>query len=282
MIDPFVTPDGSPPTGAPIGRPTAPGSALWRWLPLAGLVGVTALTLAMGWHHYLSFKTIGLHYQDLKAYIADAPLLALAVFVLAYIVVVTLALPVALVMTLTGGLLFGWALGAAASVTGASIGATALFLIVKTSFGATLASKAGPFVAGLRDGFQANALSYLLFLRLVPAFPFFIVNLASALIGVPLSTFVIGTALGIIPGTVAYSLAGAGLGSAVQAQNALYIACMTGPPAQPETACPYVIDFKSLVTPELMWGGIAIGVVALIPVILKFWLKFWSKRHAAA
>jgi uncharacterized membrane protein YdjX (TVP38/TMEM64 family) len=258
--------------------PSPQRTSVMRWLPLALLLAGMAVALTLGWHKVLSFKTIGLNYHELKSYIAGAPLLALGLFMLAYIAVVTLALPFSLLMTITGGLLFGCPLGAAASAVGATIGATALFLIVKTSLGSALADKAGPFVARLSDGFRANALSYLLFLRLVPAFPFFVVNLVAALIGVPLATFVVGTMFGIIPGTVAYALAGAGLGSAVEAQNALYHACIAGPPVQPVSACPYMIDFKSLVTPELVWGGVAIGLVALIPAILKL----WSRRHAAA
>ena len=251
-----------------------------RWLPVGLLLVVTALVFAMGWHHYLSLKTIGLNFHGLKSFIGDHPFSSIATFIVAYIVIVALSLPGALVMTLTGGLLFGWALGAAASVLGASVGATVLFLVVRSSFGATLASRAGPFVATLRDGFRENAFSYLLFLRLIPGFPFFIVNLVPALVGVPLSTFVLATAFGIIPGTIAFALAGAGLGSAVDAQNGLYQACLTGPPPRLPADCPYVIDFKSAITPELMWGSIAIGAVALLPVIHKFWLK-WSKRHAA-
>ena len=136
----------------------------------------------------------------------------------------------------------------------------------------------GTLGAKLSAGFTENALSYLLFLRLVPVFPFFIVNLVPALIGVPLPTFVLGTVVGIIPGTFAYALAGAGLGSAIDAQNALYQACLAGPPARGDADCPYMIDVRSLITPELIWGGVAIGIVALIPVALKY----WSKRHAAA
>ena len=266
MTDPEVT------------KPGAAGNTVLRWLPIAALAGLMALAFAMGWHKYLSFQTIGLNYQTLKGYIALAPVPAFAAFVAVYIAVAALSLPGASIMTLTGGLLFGWQLGALGSVIGASIGATALFLIVQSSFGATLAGKAGPFVASLRDGFRENALAYLLFLRLVPAFPFFVVNLVPALLGVPLSTFVIGTTLGIIPATVAFSLAAAGLGSAVEAQNAIYHACMAGPPARAALDCPYTIDFKSLVTPELIYGGIAIGIVALIPVFLNY----WSKRHATA
>lgn len=259
-------------------NPTQATAGWHRWLPLIGLAAIMALAFAMGWHKYLSFKTIGLNYDALKGYIAGNLMTALLIYIGAYVVVVALSLPGALIMTLSGGLLFGWQFGAPAAVVGATTGATLLFLVVNTSFGSTLADKAGPFVARLRDGFQENALSYLLFLRLVPAFPFFIVNLVPALIGVPLGTFVLGTGLGIIPGSVAYSLAGSGLGSVIETQNAAYKACLAGNPANPETACPYTIDLSAVVTRELVWAGIALGIVALIPVVLKY----WNKRHATA
>jgi len=255
-----------------------PVAQLRKWLPLAMLGAFMAVAMAMGWHRYLSLKTIGLNYDALKAFIAGHLVLGLAYYVALYVVVVALSLPGALIMTLAGALLFGWQVAVPAAVIGATTGATVLFLVVNTSFGSALAEKAGPFVAKLRDGFQDNALYYLLFLRLVPAFPFFIVNLVPALLGVPLRTFIIGTALGIIPGTFAYALAGAGLGSVIEAQNAVYFACLAAKPADPATTCPYRIDLSAVVTPELIWAGIALGIVALIPVALKF----WSKRHATA
>jgi uncharacterized membrane protein YdjX (TVP38/TMEM64 family) len=236
------------------------------------------LVFAMGWHEYLSFKTIGLNYDALRGIIADNLVLALLVYVAVYIAVVALSLPGAVVMTLSGGLLFGWQLGAPVTIVGATVGACLVFLVVQTSFGTSLANHVGPFVVRLRDGFQANALSYLLFLRLVPLFPFFVVNIVPALLGVPLRTFVLGTLIGIIPGTLAYTLVGAGLGSVVEAQNAIYKSCLAGNAAKPVEACSYAIDYKALVTPELIYAGIALGVVALIPVVLKS----WSKRHAAA
>lgn len=251
---------------------------LKKWLPLIGLAAVMAVAFSLGWHKYLSFKTIGLNYDALRGYIAGNLVLSLIVYVAAYIAVVALSLPGGLIMTLSGGLLFGWQLGAPAAVVGATIGATLLFLIVNTSFGSTLAAKAGPAVAKLREGFQENALSYLLFLRLVPVFPFFVVNLVPGLLGVPLRTFVIGTGLGIIPGTTAYSLAGSGLGSVIEAQNAIHKTCLAAKPVNPDVACPYSIDLGSLVTPQLIYAFVALGVVALIPVAIKF----WSKRNAAA
>ena len=112
----------------------------------------------------------------------------------------------------------------------------------------------------------------------MPAFPFAIVNLAPALLGVPLSTYVIGTFIGIIPGTIAYSFAGAGLGSAVEAQNKVYNACVS---AKGEGNCEYTIDFSQLVTQELVIAGVALGFVALIPVAYN-WYKKRKGSHAAA
>ncbi|MCB1503932.1 MAG: TVP38/TMEM64 family protein [Hyphomicrobiaceae bacterium] len=246
-----------------------------RWLPLLILASFMVLVFAMGWHKYLSFKTIGLNYEALRAFIADNIVLAVLAYVLLYIAVVALSLPGGLVMTLSGGLLFGWFTGSVATVIGATIGATIVFLIAKTSFGEALAAKAGPWLAKLRDGFQENALSYLLFLRLVPAFPFFVVNLAPALLGVPLRTYVLGTFFGIIPGTTAFSVLGAGLGSAVESQNAIYNACLASHGSNAAAACTYTIDTKALVTPELLSAFALLGVVALIPVALKK----WSTRH---
>ena len=266
----------SPKTSPPPAAPTPP--ALRKWLPVIALAAVMAIAYAMGWHRLLSFKTIGLNYDGLKAYIAANMALSLLIYVAVYVAITALSLPVGLFITIAGGLLFGWQIGAPAAVLGATIGATIVFKIVTSSLGETLARKAGPFVAKLRDGFQENALSYLLFLRLVPAFPFVVINLVPALLGVRLSTFVIGTVIGIIPGTTAYSLAGSGLGSVIEAQNASYKSCLAAAPANPETACPYSIDLTQIVTRKLIWAGIALGVVALIPVAIKF----WSKRHAAA
>lgn len=248
-----------------------------RWLPLIGIVALMGLVFAMGWHKYLSFKTVGLNYEALRSFIGSNLAVALLVYMAAYIAVVALSLPGGLVMTLSGGLLFGWQVGAPATIVGATIGATIIFLIARSSFGETLAAKAGPWLGKLSEGFKENALSYLLFLRLVPAFPFVVVNLAPALLGVPLRTYVIGTFLGIMPGSTAFSVAGAGLGSVVEAQNAIYKSCLEKAGAAAATACEYKIDTSALVTKELLLAFAALGVVSLIPVLIKR----WSSRNAA-
>lgn len=254
-------------------------SVAWRWLPLAVVVGLMALVFAMGWDQYLTFKTIGLNYEALKSFISSHLLVSLLIYAVLYVAVIALSLPGGLIMTLAGGLLFGWQIGAPVTVVAATIGATIIFLVAKTSFGEALAAKAGPWIGKLREGFQENALSYLLFLRLVPAFPFVVVNLAPALLGVPLRTYVLGTFIGIIPGTTAYSIAGAGLGSIVVAQNEVYAACIA---AKGEGNCAYTIDFAALVTKELLFAGVALGFVALLPVAINWYRKRRGNGHAAA
>ncbi len=249
--------------------------SLTRWAPLVGILGLMALVFAMGWHKYLTLEQIGRHYDALTGYIDSNLILSLLAYAALYIVVVALSLPGALALTLAGGILFGWQIGGPAAIVAATIGATVIFLVAKTSLGETLAAKAGPAINRLRAGFQENALSYLLFLRLVPAFPFFIVNLAPAILGVKLRTYVIATFLGIIPGTMAFSFAASQLGAVIEKTNAEHAACVAD---KGEAACPYVIDTGTLVSKEIILAFAAIGIVALIPVIVK---KL-SKRHAAA
>lgn len=252
-------------------------SSLKRWLPLIALAGAMVLARVFGLQEYLSFKAIGQNFESMQAFIGSNFLAAIALYMLVYIAVVALSLPGGLFMTLTGGLLFGWQVGAPATIVAATIGATIIFLIAKTSFGEGLAAKAGPWIGKLKDGFNENALSYLLFLRLVPAFPFVVVNLAPALLGVPLRTYVLGTFLGIIPGTTAFSVAGAGLGSVVASQNEIYKACLAKNPGGGDAACPYTIDTSALVTKELLAAFVLLGIVALIPIAMKRWSASTNK-----
>jgi uncharacterized membrane protein YdjX (TVP38/TMEM64 family) len=245
-------------------------SSLRRWLPLMVLVAVAVLVFAMGWHKLLTLKNIGLNYEALRGFIADNLVAALALYLAVYIAVVALSLPGALILTLAGGLLFGWLIGTVVTVLAATIGATIVFLVARSSLGEGLTSSVGPWLARLSDGFRESALSYLLFLRLVPAFPFVVVNLAAAVLRVPLGTYVLGTFIGIIPGTTAFSVAGSGLGSVIEAQNSSYSACVAKMP-DGVTTCPYTIDTSALVTKELIIAFVLLGVVALIPVALKKW-----------
>jgi uncharacterized membrane protein YdjX (TVP38/TMEM64 family) len=171
-----------------------------------------------------------------------------------------------LVLTVAGGLMFGWLLGSLASIVGATIGATIVFLIARTALGEGFNARAAPWLAKLKSGFNQDAFSYLLFLRLVPAFPFWFVNIAPAVLGVPLRTYVVTTFLGIIPGSLALAAAGAGLDSVIAAAKANYSACVATAGAH---ACRLAIDAHALLTKEIVWALVLLGCAALIPIALK-------------
>jgi uncharacterized membrane protein YdjX (TVP38/TMEM64 family) len=245
-----------------------------RWVPLAILAALMALVFAMGWHQHLTTANLVKNYGVLQTFIAKHHVLAIATYIGVYIAVVALSLPGGLVMTLSGGILFGWIAGALSSLVGATIGAVIIFLVAKTALGESMVAKAGPWLGKLRTGFQENALSYLLFLRLVPAFPFALVNLAAAVLGVPFTTYVIGTFFGIMPATAAFSSVGAGLAMVVAEANAAYQACIAAKGA----ACgePSISLGAALLNRHLLMAFAFLGVVALIPVAYKK----WSRPHA--
>ena len=121
--------------------------------------------------------------------------------------------PGGLVLTVTAGFLFGTLGGGLTAVVGATLGAVAVFLIARTALGEPLRARAGPWLGRMEAGFRENALSYLLVLRLVPIFPFWLVNLVPAFLGVPLATYALGTFLGIMPATFVFASVGSGLGA---------------------------------------------------------------------
>jgi uncharacterized membrane protein YdjX (TVP38/TMEM64 family) len=254
---------------------TTRGAALWlkRLWPLLLLIAASAFVLAMGWHRYLTLEKLAENRETLRVFIDANMLLSLAVFTAIYAVTVALSIPGGAVLTIAGGLLFGWFLGGVASVVGATIGAVAVFLIARSALGDLLAQRAGPALARFRESFQEAAFHYLLFLRLVPIFPFWLVNLAPGLLGVSFATYVVTTIIGIIPGTFAYSLAGNGLDSVLEAEQAAHQSCLAkmGPGGQ--ESCPYMLDPGALLTPELIIGLVALGLVALVPVGVK-----WFRR----
>lgn len=222
---------------------------LKRLLPLAILAILVGAAFAADLDRYLTFDALRNNRAILLAFVERHWLLASLGFMLAYALVAVLSLPGATIMTLTGGFLFGVATGSILTVVGATLGATALFLIARTALGDVLRRKAGPFLARMAEGFNKDAFNYLLVLRLVPVFPFWAVNLVPALVGMRLTPFVLATGLGIIPGTVVFSAFGAGLGDVFNAGSAL--------------------NLKDVLSPTLLTALIGLGVLALVPIALK-------------
>lgn len=234
----------------PEAMPKASANPQWkRVLPLALLAGILLAIYSLGLHTYLSFEQLRLHRGELMTFVATMPVKAVLSFVLVYAAATALSLPGAAVLTLTGGFLFGIWEGTVAVVVGATIGATIIFLVARSAFGNALRAKAGPWLARMERGVQENAFSYLLTLRLIPGFPFFIVNLVPAFLGVPLRTYAVATCLGIIPGTFVFASIGAGLGSIFDSMQEFTL--------------------KGALTPQVLTALGGLAVLSLIPVAWK-------------
>jgi uncharacterized membrane protein YdjX (TVP38/TMEM64 family) len=265
--------------GSPRGRAPARRIGAWiackRFGPVTVIALVMLIVFAMGWHRALTLENIVALRDRFHTVLTEHRLRSLLLYFVVYVCVTALSLPGGLILTATGGLLFGWLLGGIAAVAGATVGATIIFLVARSALGEGMTTRAAPWIAKLRAGFADHALSYLLFLRLVPAFPFWFVNIAPAILGLPLRTYVIGTFFGIIPATFAFAAAGAGLDSVIMAAKSEYMSCVARHGAQ---ACKLKIHASSLVTKDLMLALVLLGCAALIPI----GLKKWRRSHAAA
>lgn len=195
-------------------RPASPLARAWPLLALLALLGAA---WASGLTRFLSFEALAEHRAALDAWVGASPALAAAAYVLAYVVVVALSLPGGAVMTLAGGLLFGPWLGTALAVGGATLGACALFLAARSALAPLVAGRAAGLLDKVRPGLQRDGFFYLLTLRLIPVVPFWLANLAPALVGMPFGAYAAATAVGIVPGTAVFAGIGAGLGDILAA-----------------------------------------------------------------
>jgi uncharacterized membrane protein YdjX (TVP38/TMEM64 family) len=229
-------------------RPNASRAvALRRLVPLTLLVLAGTAFVAAGGRHYLSFASLAENRDWLCGLVHHWGFVAALLYVGSYAVLVALSVPGGAVLTITGGFLFGTWLGAACAMIGATAGAIGIFLAARAGFGG-LSQRAGPLVGRLEAGFRADAFNYLLVLRLVPIFPFWLVNLVPALVGVRLTTFALATFLGIIPGSFVYASIGNGLSNFVEEPDA-----------------------GILLRPSILLPVVGLAALALVPVVYKHW-----------
>lgn len=228
---------------------SSPSFSFTKLIPLLVLAAGLVIFFAFGLHRYISFEVLRENRVALLSWVQQNGLLAALVYMAIYAIAVAFSLPGGLVLSITGGFLFGTLFGSLYIVIGATVGATALFIIAKSALGDFLRAKAGPWLQKMEAGFRENALSYLLVLRLVPLFPFFVVNLVPAFLGVSLSTYVIGTFFGIIPGVIVFASVGAGLGSIFDKGEAFSAA--------------------GILTPQIIMALVGLAILALIPVVYK-------------
>ncbi|RCK41918.1 membrane protein [Thalassospira profundimaris] len=227
--------------------------ALHRLVPIGVLIAGLVIAYCLGATDFLSFKTLHVHRDELEGLVAQNPVLSVAVFMLIYIVVVALSLPAGSILTIVGGFLFGVTAGTLYVVTAATLGALIVYLAARYAFYDYMRAKAGNALRKMQDGFAEDALSYLMVLRLVPLFPFWLVNLVPALLGVKIRAFLLGTLIGIIPGTFVYVSIGDGLGALFD---------------QGKTP-----DFGIIFDPRILTPIIGLAILALIPVAYKKYRK---------
>ncbi len=239
MTDPTPLAPESPRPGQPL---------LVRLWPVYLIGGGLFAAWALGLFDYLSLETLRTQQESLQAMVAAHPVLAFLSFIAIYAAVTVLMMPGALWVTIAGGLLFGLVGGSLATIAGATLGASLLYFAANLSIGRTLRERAGPFVRKMEDGFRDDELSYMFFMRLFPGVPFPVANIAPALLGAKYRNFALTTALGIVPGVLAYTWIGAGLGATFAAGEDPDLASVAG---------------------NLLPAFIALGLVALLPVIYR-------------
>jgi uncharacterized membrane protein YdjX (TVP38/TMEM64 family) len=218
------------------------------WLVLGMIVFMIILRLS-GVAEHLSLETLARHREILVDFVSIHYFWAATAYLAVYIAAVAFSVPGAVFITLAGGFLFGAWRGTIFTSFGATIGATLLFLFAQRIFGLDALDRMGPKARALGEGIRRNAASYLLVLRLVPLFPFFLVNLVPAFVGVRLPIYVATTAIGILPATAVFSLAGAGLGEVLAQGNEF--------------------DVRSVLTPKTMAALIGLALLSLAAIPLK-------------
>ncbi|MGA8383472.1 MAG: TVP38/TMEM64 family protein [Stellaceae bacterium] len=242
----------------PDNLPLQHGFSARRLVPLGLLVAAGVAFMAAGGRHYVTFAALAEHRGWLCRLVARWGVAAALLYSVAYACLVALSLPGGAVMTIAGGFLFGTWVGGMCAVVGATLGATALFLAARAGLGPNtiggLAPGAGPLFGKLEAGFRAHAFSYLLALRLMPLFPFWLINLVPALVGVGLPTYLLATFIGIIPATFVYASLGNGFSKVVETPDA-----------------------SILFRPGVLLPILALAVLALVPV----WYKRWRRRPTA-
>lgn len=220
-----------------------------RLAPLAILAGGIALFFALGLGEYLSFDTLKQNRAALTAFVGENPVLAPLAFIGVYVVAVAFSLPLGALLTVSGGFVFGIWWGTLWVVLGATLGATLLFVAIRAGLGDALRARAGDTLKRMEAGFADNAFSYLLVLRLVPLFPFWLVNIVPALLNVPLRTFMLATAIGIVPGSFVYATVGNGAGAVFDEGRDL--------------------DLGIIFRVEILLPILGLALLALVPVVYR-------------
>jgi uncharacterized membrane protein YdjX (TVP38/TMEM64 family) len=230
---------------------------LWRVLvrllkPLLLLLGLVVLGVGIwlsGIPSHLNWATVARHQMALRDMVGAHPVLAPVLYAVLYAVMVALSIPESALVTVIGGILFGTLLGGALAVIGSTAGAVLLFLMARSAFAATMARRAGVMMERVRAHLHRDGFSYLLALRLIPALPFWLVNLAAALCGMRLLPYAAATLIGVIPATFVLASVGSGVGDVLASGQAP--------------------DITVLFSPRVLVPLLALAALSLTPVLWR-------------
>src|SRR5262245_65263272 len=230
----------------------------WRFAPALLLLGGLAAAWALGLPDYLSCAALRDNRAWLLTSVSQNFAVAAALFFLIYATAVALSLPGAAVLSIAAGFLFGTLPATVIVVLAGTLGAVILFLAARTAVGGALKARVGPWLDKVQKEFAEEGFSYLLFLRLVAIFPFFVVNLVPAFLGISLRSYALATLFGIIPGTFVFASVGAGLGSIFDSGGTCRL--------------------ENILTTQVLIALIGLSLLALLPVAYRKWRQ-WQGRQ---
>jgi uncharacterized membrane protein YdjX (TVP38/TMEM64 family) len=200
---------------------------------------------------YLTLDSLKANLIALRSYYENHFFLMASGYILLYIIQTALSLPGAAILSLAAGAVFGAIMGTLYVNIGATVGAVLAFLVARYLFRDAVLNKFGTNLAKMNSELEQRGFNYLLFLRLVPVFPFFLINLGAGLTKIPLRTFFFGTMIGIVPGSFVYCNAGASLAS--------------------------ITSMNEIASPRVLGSFALLGIFALIPALYQKLKK--EKKH---
>lgn len=226
-----------------------------RLIPFGILILLILVVYLSNAHEFFTINWLRTEELRLAKYANAHPILTPLIYLLVYIISVSLVIPDSTILTLLGAMIFPHPEALILAVFSETIGATIFFAIFHTTFSAPIVKKEHIFLQNLRTKFKQNSVSYLLFLRIAHVIPFWLVNVAAAYFRVKYWTFIWTTFVGVIPITFIVTNAGHSLSKAF-AENR-------------------VMRISDIFTPEVKLALLILGILALSPIIFK---KFWHRK----
>ncbi len=196
---------------------------------------------------YFTFENLKAQKEVLTNFVNANYISSIIIFVSLYITAVAFMLPIATVLTLSGGFLFGSLLGVFYVNIGATLGAVLAFLFARYIIGGKVQAKYEKQLSKFNKELETNKYQYLFSLRFLPIFPFFLVNFLCGVTKLDLKTFTITTALGILPGSFVFTYAGSQIAS--------------------------INSIKDIFSKNILYAFVLLGLITLMPVIIKKFKK---------